>query len=505
VSTSFIPWLYPEEHGKLIRLRGTVRLSEDLRVGRLDTLIIEPGTTILLDPDVSVESRGRVIAAGTADRPIVFTRADAVRPWGAFALLGHGADSSRFRHVTWEWGGGDLVDRIEYIGMVNFHRVAGVVVENSIFQDNLRSDDTFHALHTEITLRGSRFNRANSDAVDFDVATGTIEDNVFEDTGGDAIDLMASTPMIRRNRIYRSRDKGISVGENSRPVLFDNYVEGCRRGIEIKDRSDPVALNNTLVGNGVGIYSDRKNWRYGGGGFGLFINNTLRDNRSALELDVFSRITLANVSGLDSMVGNVARSETGMEHLAGLYRSFGIEWPASATGHDPAAAREVPPVPPLVSARFEEDFDSVDDGWLRSGGVGLLLKDNRTLHASAETKPGVIGRAVDWDLRQTGPATLVMEISAADMDSVRLTLVSPEGNVTAPVAVSGSGAIFRLVTVTLPARRYTAILLAVAPRPRIEKVVNTGWTELKPGQLWLRGYDIYRNPPAVPTVRQTGF
>jgi parallel beta-helix repeat protein len=503
-SMSFSPWQYPEEHGRLHRLRGTVRLSEDLRVGRLDTLIIEPGTTLLLGPDVSIESRGRVIAAGTADRPIVLTRADAVRPWGAFALLGHGADSSLFRHVTWEWGGGDLVDRVEYIGMVNFHRVDGVVVENSIFRDNLRSDDTFHALHADIILRGSQFNRANSDAVDFDVATGIIEDNLFEDTGGDAVDLMASTPLIRRNRIYRSRDKGISVGENSRPVVFDNYIEGSRRGIEIKDRSDPVALNNTLVRNGVGIYSDRKNWRYGGGGFGTFINNTLRDNRTALEQDVFSRITLANVSGLDSTFENVAHTVTGMDHLTGLYRSYGIEWPASG-GRDPATAREVPPIPALISARFEEDFESIDDGWLRSGGVGLLLKDNRTLHATAETKPGMIGRAVAWDLRQTGPATLVMEISATDMDSVRLTLVSPEGNVTAPVAVSGSGSIFRLVTVKLPARRYTAILLAVAPRPRIEKVVNTGWTELKPGQLWLRGYDVYRDLPAAPTVRQTGF
>ena len=502
-SISFSPWLYPEEHGRLVRLRGTVRLSEDLRVGTLDTLIIEPGTTVLLDPDVSVESRGRVIALGTPDRPILFTRADAVRPWGAFALLGHGADSSLFRHVTWEWGGGDLVDRIEYIGMVNFHRVAHVVVENSVFRDNLRSDDTFHALHSEITLRGSRFNRANSDAVDLDVATGIIEDNLFEDTGGDAIDLMASTPLVRRNRIYRSRDKGVSVGENSSPVLFANYIEGCRRGIEVKDRSDPVALNNTLVGNGVGIYSDRKNWRYGGGGFGLFINNTLRDNRKALELDVFSRITLSNVTGLDSTFGSVGHEETGVGDLAGFYRSYGIELTGPA-GRD-AMPPEVTPVPPLVSVRFEEDFNSVDDGWVQAGGVGLLLKDNRTLHASAEAKHGTIGRTVDWDFRQSGPATMVMEISATDMDSVRVTLVSPEGNVTAPVAISGSGSIFRLVTVKLPARRYTGILLALAPRPRIEKVVNTGWTELKPGQLWLRGYDVYRDLPAAPTVQQTGF
>lgn len=503
---SFSPWLFPEEHGRLHRLRGNVRLTEDLRVGRLDTLIIDPGTRILLDPDVSIVSRGRVIAAGTADRPIVMTRADTVRPWGAFALLGHGADSSLFRYVTWEWGGGDLVDRVEFIGMVNLHRVSGVVVEHSIFRDNLRSDDTFHALHSDFILRRSQFNRANSDAADLDVATGIIEDNLFEDTGGDAIDLMASTPLVRRNRIYRSRDKGISVGENSSPVLFANYIEGCRRGIEIKDRSDPVALNNTLVKNGVGIYSDRKNWRYGGGGFAMFVNNTLRDNRSPLELDVFSRMTLANMSGLDSTAWNVGHHEAdiGMDDLAGLYRYYGIEWPGPIT-QEVGATREVVPVPPLVSVRFEEDFNSIDDGWRHAGGVGSVLKENRTLHASAETRPGMIGQAVDWDLRQSGPATFMMEVSATDMDSVRVTLVSPEGNVTAPVSVSGSAAIFRLVAVRLPARRYSAILISMAPRPRIEKVVQSGWTELKPGQFWLRGYDVYPVAPGVTTVREAGF
>ena len=126
----------------------------------------------------------------------------------------------------------------------------------------------------------------------------------------------------------RSGDKGISVGEASNPVIFANYIENCRRGIEIKDRSAPIALNNTLVGNGVGIYTDRKNWRYGGGGFATFINNTLRDNKTSLSLDVFSRITLANITGLDSVMQNVDHrpaGAVGLAELGGLYRQFGID------------------------------------------------------------------------------------------------------------------------------------------------------------------------------------
>jgi parallel beta-helix repeat protein len=504
--TSFNPWQYPEVRGRSHRFRGSVHLAEDLRIPRQDTLIIESGTTIRLDPDVSIISRGLVLAEGTQARPIIFTRSDSILPWGAFSLLGKGADSSVFRYVTWQWGGGDLVDRIEYIGMVNLHRVSGVLVEHASFKDNLRSDDTFHALHSDFILRSSEFIRANSDAADIDVSTGLLENNTFYESGGDGIDLMASTPMIRGNRIYRSKDKGISVGEASNPVLFNNYIEGCERGIEVKDRSDPVALNNTLVGNGVGIYSDRKNWRYGGGGFGTFINNTLRENRTPLELDMYSRITLANTTGLDSTAMYVSSwgSTVAQNDLEGLYLRYGIDLGGRAAATI-AQARWVSPVPPLATARFEEDFESVDDGWRRSGGVGRVEKMNRTLHATAEVHAGAIGRDIDLDLRQSGPATLALEATAADMDSARVTLVSADGNVSALLPLSGNPTVFNLFTLALPARKYTAIVITMSPRPRIEKLVrNPGWTELKPGQFWLRGYDVYPSAPGPATLGPPG-
>ena len=134
--------------------------------------------------------------------------------------------------------------------------------------------------------------------------------------------------------------------------------------------------------------------------------------------------------------------------------------------------------------------------------MGRLVKDNRTLHATAETRPGMIGRAVDWDLRRS-EATLVLEVAAADMDSARVTLVSERGNVTTAISVSGNPSVFRLVTLRLPPGHYTAIVLEMTPHPRIEKVVATGWTELKPGQLWLRGYDVFLDSPG-PTALPPG-
>jgi parallel beta-helix repeat protein len=454
-AVSFSPWQYPVARGRLYRLAGSVHLRADLRLSASDTLVIAPGTTLKLDPDVSIVSRGRVTAVGTAARPILVTRADANRPWGAFALQGTGADSSRFSFVTFEWGGGALLDRIEYSGMVNLHRTRGVLLDHSVLRDNLRSDDTFHALHADFTLQDSHFLRANSDAIDLDISTGLIANDTIEQTGGDAIDLMTSAPVIRDNLIRGSNDKGISVGEASNPFIYHNRIENCRRGIEVKDRSEPIVLHNLLAHNGAGIYEDRKNWRYGGGGWATVINTTLGDNTDSLRLDSFSHITVST----DSLVGS--------------FRLAGLE--------------------PLASERFEEDFASTADGWKGAGGVTRVEKIGRALHAAVERRPGVIGKTVSWDLRgRATPATLVLDVATHSLDSGEVRVLSPDGEIRRRLALSDDPAIFRQVTLQLPPRRYTAIVITLSPRPRIEKLVRSpGWTDLRPGQFWLQGYDLY--------------
>ncbi|HSB53487.1 MAG TPA: right-handed parallel beta-helix repeat-containing protein, partial [Gemmatimonadales bacterium] len=293
-------WDFPERVPRAERYSGTVRLHETVRIPAGDTLLIEPGTTLLLDPDVSVVSRGLVLAQGTAARPIRVLPSQPGVPWGTFSLLGHGADSSRFSYVEFAQGGGALVDRIEFTGMVNVHWANDVRFEHGFFHDNLRSDDTFHAMHSQVVVRESHFLRANSDAVDFDIAGGVVADNQFEQTGGDAIDLMTSTPRIFGNRISGSGDKGISVGEASRPFIFDNLIDSCDIGVEIKDRSEAVLLHNRLTNNRIGMRERRKNWRYGGGGWTTVAASVFAGNRTPLVRDPFSRLTLLDAVGLDS-------------------------------------------------------------------------------------------------------------------------------------------------------------------------------------------------------------
>jgi hypothetical protein len=82
-------------------------------------------------------------------------------------------------------------------------------------------------------------------------------------------------------------------------------------------------------------------------------------------------------------------------------------------------------------------------------------------------------------------------------------LLSPQGNLRRRLALSEDPTAFRLVSLQLPPRRYTALVITLTPKPRIEKRVrDPGWTELKPGQFWLRGFTLYGAAATAASARK---
>ncbi|HXG43212.1 MAG TPA: right-handed parallel beta-helix repeat-containing protein [Gemmatimonadales bacterium] len=481
------PWQFPVRVPRTHRFAGTVRLAETLRIPAGDTVRIEAGTTFRLEPDVSVVIEGLVLAQGTAERPIRFLAARPGRPWGALALLGHGADSSRFRYVEFAEGGGALVDRIEYIGMVNVHRAVDVSFEHAVFRDNVRSDDTFHAMHARVSLRHCRFLRANSDAVDFDISDGEIRDTRIEGSGGDGIDLMSSTPRILDSYIAGSGDKGISIGEASAPFVFNTVIEGCTTGIEVKDRSAPLILNTLVRGSGVGLKERRKNWRYGGGGWATVINSRFEANRRRLDRDEASRLTTLGVEGLDTLAGPGEPAR-----VPWLYARYGIHPSHPAIG--PVEAWDsVSPAPPIERQRFEDDFQDIAGGWEPGGGTTRLEKRRDALLMLAERSRGTAERAVRWDL--AGPATAVLEVAGRDLRSARVVFVSDRGEIAREFDPGDDLTAFRLTTVALPPARYTAVRLEATPRPGLSHVPSpSGLFVVRAGRLDLRGLEVIPDP-----------
>lgn len=498
---SFSPWQFPLHRPTTHRWSGTLRLTETVRIPAGDTLRVAAGTTLRLAPDVSIVSRGVMLFEGTRERPIEVIPDVMGKPWGAVSTLGAGSDGTRVTWTRFFYGGGAMVDGIEYIGMINLHRTRRALFRHVTFERNVRSDDTFHALHSEVVLDSSRFIDANSDAVDMDISTGRIASNDFANTGGDAVDLMTSTPLVYGNRSLGSGDKGISVGENSSPLIFNNYIEGARRGIETKDRSDPVILNNYLVRNGVGVYQDRKNWRYGGGAWATIANTIFEDNKLDLQSDQYSRITLAANPGLDSAVGAGAPwlqrwAGGGAVHpgLDWLYASYGL--PASA---DTAALMGdlVPSFPkaPREGQRFQEDFLAYRDGWLPIGSGTRVFKYRDCLVLTAERRDGSMELPINWTVNPGERRILVIEAAAAELLGAVVEVQSEAGLSTHPLELTEDLNLFRLNLTHLGPGHYTRLRIRAAPRPFNTKLARgTGWLDEKPGTVALRSWRLVEAP-----------
>lgn len=487
---SWHPWQYSTPSRVVHRLSGDTHLRHSLVIPKEDLLIIDPGTTIRMDADVSILSYGKVMAQGTQARPITILPAQAGKPWGTFALQGGGASGSEFEHVRFRAGGGAFLGRVEYKGMVTIHWANQVRFRSCELSDNVRSDDAMNAVHAELTIEGCTFLRTNSDALDFDYSTGTIINNRFITLGNDAIDLMGSSPRIIGNHITGASDKGISIGEGSSPLVFNNHVAQSNRGSEIKDGSEPIFIQNTIVENNIGILQSAKNWRYGGGGWGKLVSSLIENNKTNIKSDKDSRLTRAeNVITLRSGDANVLTGDDGNQitnGLAWVFAHYGIRpGPITSAGRiDQWSA--VAPQAPLAQGTFIDDFAEVADGWVASGGVSSLEKRNGDLRATLVRSPGQFSLNVKWDLNDPKfNYVAVFELAGKNLRTAGIAAVSSRGEFTRSFDVADEPAMYKFIVLELKPAQYSMIKISADPGS------NTGRVNLHSYRL----YAIPKHPP----------
>lgn len=481
-TTSWHPWQYPLRSPIRDRWVGDKHLRKTLVIEEGDTLIVEAGTTVWMDPDVSILARGRILALGSQQHPITFRPTVKGKPWGTIALQGVGASGSVFKHVRFVGGGGGFLDRVEYKGMVSVHWVDKVLFQHCYFADNVRSDDALNAVHANVVVQDCTFFRTNADAIDFDYSSGEIYNCRFENAGNDAIDLMTSGPRIVGNHITGSGDKGISIGEKSHPFVFNNYIAESARGVEVKDGSEPFLINNLITNNAIGVLQSLKNWRYGGGGWAKLVNTLIVDNKEDVRSDKASRHTeVGSVIGPEAVtLGKGTPGSPGVEDINWIFAHYGVR-PTSNTVGLLDSWMSVETIPPREWISFDDDFNEIADGWVASGGVTGLEKRDQNLVVSFDRKLGQISRGVNWNL--TAPEftyTAVFELTGLNLKSASISLLSDEGKVTYPFQTTGDSS-YIYVTVQMKPARYSAIQIAAIPR-------------LGTGQIKLHTYRLYAIP-----------
>ena len=216
--------------------QGEVRLRGDVVLEAGSELIIAPGTKVIFEtprngedlylehpyfPGSELIVRGRLIALGTAEAPIIFMAADPDGKAGS-------------------WGG------------INIEESPEVHFSHCQFS---QADSALHSRQSWVTVEHSVFNN-NHVAVRFHDTRLLVENNLFENNGT-AIRFHFGSPVICNNLI-RHNGKGLFISSEPRDYriennsFIDNYPyqvslgEGVRSAVDLRNNHWSEAVGSAL-------------------------------------------------------------------------------------------------------------------------------------------------------------------------------------------------------------------------------------------------------------------
>ena len=129
--------------------------------------------------------------------------------------------------------------------MFSFRDCDNVVIEDSVFGNNLIGDDTLHVVKGNATLKNLTFEKCFGDCIDFDYVTGSAKSISVHEAGNDGFDFMTSRVELSGYSANGIGDKGISAGEATRLSSQDTNIRDAAIGLAIKDGSS-VDVNSLL-------------------------------------------------------------------------------------------------------------------------------------------------------------------------------------------------------------------------------------------------------------------
>lgn len=229
-----------------IVIAGTVRVERELALPRGWRVRVEPGTEILLAPEAWVEIRGPLDMLGSATAPIL-VRPSGDAPWGAFAVVGERAAplEVNLAYTTFRGGAGSNAGSVRCTGSVALY-FTELSMDHVTVEQNT-SEDAINPKFSTVSARDCLYRDGASDAVDYDFCRGTDVRTRIQRFGNDGIDVSGSRLRIEGLVVEDVGDKGLSVGEASKPEYYDVTVIGAHTGVAVKDRSDARFERLTIV------------------------------------------------------------------------------------------------------------------------------------------------------------------------------------------------------------------------------------------------------------------
>ena len=399
----------------------TIHLTSDLVIPRHQELVIPAGTTIRLDPGVSIVCHGSVSVRGSKASPVTLEPQDPERPWGVFVIQGSPGSKANISYASMRGGSEATHGGIYYSGMLSIHYVDEAVVQDSNFSSNRFGDDGLRAAGCKIRLERCTFDGCNSDGVDFDLCRGEVLDCRFSDNGNDALDFMSSQVMVRNCRFERSGDKGVSCGENSKVSIDSCVFERNRIGVEAKDASFVYLLGGRIRGSlEYGIHAYAKNWRYNDGGH-VEARGCALDNERDANGDGRSNVWIVNSAS------------------KGSFNAATLSWDEEVDWGEAALLRDLTAV--SLDETYEADFVSRSDTWTSPSRNTSFDKRGMVLHARNDTERLSIHRQIK-STEGAAPRTIEFLIGSNQKDPLEVILTLKGGrSKTAHISMAESGKI----------------------------------------------------------------
>jgi hypothetical protein len=326
-------------------LSGTNLIQSAVVVTNGAVLTLEPGTQMLMNTNATLVVYGQLLANGTSNQPVVFTRATTAARWRQIRFVR--AADSRFRNCVIEYANcaGDhqnyyywdipcdtnslprarnyteavlaLATHLDIEGCTFRNLVSGtgagegdaiaLISDDRVFSGpasgrilNCRFLNIGQGVHTRfsyVLIEGCLFSGkgGDNDGVDLygeSVPRPLIRRNVFLPGHEDAINPTRCSAIIIENLFSGGDDHGVVLRDKCAPVVMNNIIRNFTNAcIAVQNQCDALIANNTIINSARGIRFFDHFTRHGepyclfpGSGRATIINNIIWNCPVSLEL-----------------------------------------------------------------------------------------------------------------------------------------------------------------------------------------------------------------------------
>ena len=267
ITTDFPGLNFKFLNNKLTLTKGEYLIKDNLIISGFDEFNIEKGTIIKLAKNKSIISYSPIHIDGTNEENVIITSLNSNEPFGTFGIIGNNKEKSLINYLDLSGGSEAWVNGIFFSGALSIYRT-DVEITNSKIHHNY-ADDGLNIKYGNILIDNSKFYDNFADQVDLDFVTGVVKESIFEDSDGDAngdgLDFSGSKIIVKSNRFNNFQDKGISIGEKTNIILYDNLIADNNNGAAVKDFSNAYFISNIFENNINAINSYMKKPLFGGG------------------------------------------------------------------------------------------------------------------------------------------------------------------------------------------------------------------------------------------------